>query len=274
MSISLKFNVSPEYPEEFPRSRPLLDTEALSYRSFGELFQKTQEAYLPYYNVAVVESGNEKERFYQVYDTAYFSRIINQTIDPITRRRIRKVHYFVAKCFDFDKSNICRPVDLQTDIILSPIQINERFFKKFLDSTNVNALETGKSDQWVLVRKIQRWIATSLIKTGEVFLDLTEENRKIEVLKWLWCSAHGYYQGLTEFVQECLKNTNFISNPQEQAFEILRKELFPPSSVQEKTSAKERRSLKDVAIDQRRPFIEALMLFEQLEKEKEESKAE
>lgn len=231
MSVSLQFNVGPEYPVNFPRNIVIKETDALSCSSFEESFKAAQEAYLPYYSVAVVESGNNNdESFYQVYDTAYFSRL-SQEKDAITRRTIRQVHYFAIKCFEFDKELICRPVDLEKidKISLNPFRTshNSVINTMLLDSTNANIFETVRVAEQAQVRRTQYLIA-DLIKKGQLFSNLKPMEREKEVLQWLWCSAKGSYRGLVNLAQECLAHANIIPHAEKKAVQLLTDKLSAP----------------------------------------------
>lgn len=209
-SISLNFNVGPEYPAEFPRSIDLSTTESLSYSSFAENFQANQQACLPYYSLTVVESGNRDERYYHVYDTVYFSiNKYNQTgplLDPSTKRPVKKVHHFVMNCFAWDDKLICKPINLSTtpNLILKPLQtdgLEPEVQTMLLDSMNVN-LFTANTAERQKGRRTQ-YIIADLIERGQLFDKLSLGEKRQEIMQWLWCSAQGSYIGVLKLFQTC-----------------------------------------------------------------------
>lgn len=229
MSVSLKFNIGTHFPESFPRNIQITEIDALNCSSLQESFLAAQRAYIPYYTVSVVESGNENERFYHVYDTAYLSRT-NQKKDPITGRPIRKIHYFALKCFQLDKEKICRPVDLlREDVSLNYVleSSDDDINALLLDSTNANIFETGAPEQKIKGRRAQ-YIIADLIKKGEFFSQLQPPEKQKEILEWLWCAAQGSFKGLVLLVEECLSNKKMFSNIEGQVIALLKERLKAP----------------------------------------------
>lgn len=246
MSISLKFNVGSDYPENFPKSISMATTESLSQSSFEESFQAAQKACLPYYSVTVVESGNSGERFYQVYDTAYFART-DQTRDAITRRPIRKIHYFATQCFQFDASHHYQSITPTGEVNFTPFSNypDSEINKALLDSTNANIFHTGKPEAQVRARRAQYLIA-ELIKQKQIFPALEIKERNKEILRWLWCSAQGSYHGLLNLIQEGKRQKIHSDEWKQQLANLLFNRLLLSPYLQTSLTPTEKNALEQV----------------------------
>lgn len=254
---SIMFDLSGNtYPESFPQSIPLNEFDPLTAISFKDSYEASQAAGLPYYSVAVVESGKTGEKFYQVYDTSFFAtHIFNKgpkCKDPITNRPIQKVHYFAAKCFKFDKDKICSPIDISAEAVsLSPFKVDNDLNPiqtMLLDSINNNIMADGTKQAKSDVRRMQ-YIIASLVQKGQFFSTLNAPERRMEAIRWLWSSAQGSYIGLGLLAKECLDTPYFSKDS---VLNLLSKSL----SLRPK---KEELSLRES-----KAFVEALDLLRQL----------
>lgn len=219
VSPSIKFDLSSGgFAEDFPKAIPLNEADSLSTFSFQESYTAAQEAGVPYYSVAVVVSGNESEKFYKIYDTSYCSTHIYNKVnagdapkDPITGRKIQKVHYFAVQCFNSDPKTICKPIDLSKDVVsLSPFneEVDATTQSILLDSINSNILSAGSPKSKQNVRRMQ-YIIADLIEKRKVFAHLSAGERRNEVIKWLWCSAKGSAVGLLNLAKACSNHHGF-----------------------------------------------------------------
>lgn len=261
VSPSIRFELSGEiYSESFPHSIALDEPDAFTALSFKESYEAAQAVGMPYYSVAVVESGNLDKKFHQIYDTSFFTtHFVNKgpsCPDPLTGQPIQKVHFFAAKCFQFDKETVCRPLNLISDnVTLSPFKVenlsDSDIQRMLLDSVNSNIFSEGSKENKSNVRRMQYIIAT-LIQQGQIFPHLRLYEKEIEVTRWLWSSAQGSYVGLIQLAKRCLANPIFSK---EGILNILK----------ERISARPKK--ENLNIKESQAVIEAIALSKKIERE-------
>ena len=184
----------------------------VSLNSIPEFVKIIQEAYIPYACLTVVESGNPAERFYQAYESPYFTNFaLTQTsepTDPTTGRPIKNIYYFAMKCFELDKNEIFKPIDLEKtepSFFRLPIDCLEMKLKTLiLDGLNPYLSLSGTLQEKYKLRKIQ-YIVADLIKDESIFNDLHPVARSLETIQWLWSSSQGSYEGTVRLVEETIK---------------------------------------------------------------------
>lgn len=248
--MTITFTVPADYPKEFPRSIDPSKPFSLSKLSLDKFFQEAQDSYVPYYSITVVESGNNQEKFYRVYDTSCFSRYIannresgEDPADPATKWPIQKIHYFAIQCFKFDEGDICKPIDLKNDSIsISPLYLNDiskDIELMLLDSINANIIMDGSKKDAYQVRRTQ-YVISNLIKDGQLFSHLTDEQREQEVIQWLWCSSQGSYRSLLSLAKICLASSSIPQVQQKIAHLLSLKD--PPERKENKKNYTEKNS--------------------------------
>jgi|GEM_PF-2915353 len=235
-------SIKSSYPKNFPLFVDPSEVESFSFSSFEERIIETQEAYLPYYTVAVVESG--KGRFYHVYDAAYFSKYYfdqRKSADPLTGLSVGRVHYFALKCFKINKKEICEPVNLKTDPLqflsfgtfLHSWQDKKTTSKKvkelLLDSCDSFIFNSGEKEDQKQMREYHLIIA-HLIKEKWLLLPLTSQEREQEVIEWLWCSSRGDPEARYELADKILAHSELFDEPEELVDRLLSNPYETPYS--------------------------------------------
>ena len=211
---------SPPFPEDFPKNVNLDTIQCLAACTLRELIQQVQEAQIPAYCLAVVGSRNENESrsFYQIYDSAYFSTYIHNCnaeskepttlIDPMTRRTIQSIHFFVLNCFkvNFHTGTLIEPIDLSTDtiefkpvVIEDPISVMEGFkgdiLKIYLNSLNSNIItsETSTIEDKKIVKKGLGIIANLISRGVTFYVRMSDpEEKEAQTLIWKTCYSKQY----------------------------------------------------------------------------------
>lgn len=246
--LGIPFSINNDlFPSDFPSHLDLKAPEDFSSQPYEESFKLAQEARAPYYSVAVVYCSDDSGiGEYKVYDTIRFNTLCRENtfnedgslIDPFTNKTIRNIYFFALTCFEIDKEDTCRPVDL-TDgkLRFVPIEIPKEEEAKHLDlilfdSVNFYTLlkkskkEHQSAEQLREIesskREVRRkeYIIAGLIRDKTIFPDLTEEERRDEVIKWLWCASYEslVYRPLLDLVR--------LYNPENPTHAEIIKQLF------------------------------------------------
>lgn len=251
--IQIPFKLNDDVPAAFPTHLKFNEEDPISHVSYTDAFIEAQEAYIPYYSIAVLELGDNRvqeadalageERIYKVYDTVFISRYFSQQgessipsgkviADPLTRRPIRKVHYFVLKCFAFDQDQICKKINLSMEsCCLIPLQLethNNLIQTLFLYSVDAELLGDKKITKEQVTARTAQSVIAEKIKEGEIFPELEDAERAKETLQWYYCSAQGSYRGLVDFADECLQSSKFIPITEQTVYSILVNRMDPP----------------------------------------------
>lgn len=218
--MSFSFEIDATYPKNFPAELDLAEDDPLTYQTYKDAYLAAQKAGIPYYVLAVTESAkvanaDQKDAlitYYHTYDMIHFDNYLAERRkakqpleDPISCETITRIHYFAVKCFGVDAENLFRPLALDDhQIKLRPFSLPAHpvtlaMLKESLDSEILLQDPDKKIQQ---ARRAQHLIA-DLIKKGAVFPDLPSEERKVEALHWLWCSAKGSHHAIVKLFKEC-----------------------------------------------------------------------
>lgn len=231
-----------EGSDGFPTTLDFSTSAFCSNLSFYEIFNRAQEHFLPYYSISIVETKGKKNSEYSIYDTSIFAAWYREEqrmnekqgmntdiLDPKTQSPIQKIHYFAMKCFEFDQDEICRKIDISKEKISFSSFDHSLCFKDpeknmilkgfLVDSLNPFSFAHDESSEEnkMVARISQYYFATFLFNQDNqeyIFPELTGNERKKEIFRWLWCSAKGSNQALKELAITCLSSSGkmLISN--------------------------------------------------------------
>lgn len=173
--------------KESQKTFDLQEQDLLTERNFEDLFKTAQANFCPSYLVArikyrKVREGQSKYRF---VDGCNF--YVESSFEKLRPINIKKINYFVLKCFDTNFERITKP-----ELSNVPIDLkDEGEFDIFVIASDPDALKPDRGrSQYVIADRI--WTRGNM----------NERDQLREAFIWAWCSMKNNTQGADSLLKE------------------------------------------------------------------------